>query len=185
MTEPRRFWSSHKGQGEVVKWLREHAGYESHGCLIFPFCRNPQKGYGMVGLEGKQLYAHRYMCELVNGPPPTPRAQARHSCGNGHLGCVHPKHLLWGSNSKNQIDRYTHGTVVSHSGTRTKLTTEQVAEIRALKGLMTQIEIAKKIGVKIGVVEYWQRHDRPPNQPGTSSATIYRRRKAAQRAAVT
>jgi hypothetical protein len=95
-----------KGNGAAVKWLRDRATYNGDGCLIFPFSRNPQKGYGMFGNNGELLYAHRFMCELANGPPPTRKHQTLHSCGNGHGGCVHPQHLSWGTNSDNQRDRW-------------------------------------------------------------------------------
>jgi len=33
---------------------------------------------------------------------------AHHSCGNGHLGCVNPKHLYWGDASQNAKDAAKH-----------------------------------------------------------------------------
>lgn len=138
-----------------MDWLRAHANYASDECLIWPFSRIP-KGYGQLGI--RRTYAHRFMCELVNGPPPTPKHQTRHDCGNGHLGCVNPRHLSWATNSQNQLDRRRHGTA---KVPRKRLTAEQVEEIRRLKGIETQASIASRLGVKTACVEYWQRVDRP------------------------
>jgi hypothetical protein len=157
------------GNGKAVNWLRDHIAYEGDDCLIWPFSR--ARGYGNFGLRGQQHYAHRYMCEIVNGPPPSLRHQAAHSCGNGHNGCVNPKHLSWKTQSDNQLDRRKHGTHnIAEWGKRGKvgkLTGEQVIEIRKLKDTKTHAELAKMFGVgrrNIGAIlgnrswtepEYW------------------------------
>lgn len=171
---PRRYWSSKCGQGEVVNWLRDHSTYVGDDCLIFPFARSKQRGYGQFGLNGEMLYAHRFMCELANGAAPSPLHQAAHSCGKGHTGCVTPKHLSWSTNSGNQLDRRKHGT--KSKGRRQKVTPQQVKEIRALKGVETLEQIAARYDVKRGCIEYWHSHDRPPAPPGTSYSAVYRRR---------
>ncbi len=130
-----------KGIYKTVKWLVEHAGHEGSVCLIWPF--NLVRGYGLFKYHDEFYYAHRYMCALVNGPPPTHKHQARHSCGNGHKGCVHPKHLLWGTQSQNQLDRRKHGTQLNAWwGRKGKLKPDQVRRIRSLEGKMTHDEIA-------------------------------------------
>lgn len=127
-----------RGKGAAIRWIRDHAGYQGDDCLMWPF-RGPN-GYGVFGYLGKQYYAHRYMCELVKGPPPTPEHEAAHSCGRGQFGCVNPCHLSWKTPSDNQRDRRLHGT--KSSGGRGRLTDEQAAQIRALRGAMPQREIA-------------------------------------------
>lgn len=149
-----------QGRGET--WLRANAGYQGEGCLIYPFYRSPQRGYALIGIGGKMVYAHRFMCELVNGPSPSSQHQAGHSCGRGHAGCVHPLHLSWKTNSDNQRDRRRHGTHLGAKGSRTRLSPEQVAQMRALKGRETIETIAQRFGVKRGCVEYWHKHSRPP-----------------------
>jgi hypothetical protein len=133
-----------KGKGAIVIWLREHAAHEGDNCLIYPF-RRIHTGYGQFSFEGRLHYANRFMCELAHGPAPTPDHQSAHSCGNGDEGCVHPGHLSWKTRSENQLDRREHGT--TKQGRRFKLTPEQVAEIRSLKGQKTQTEIAGMFGV--------------------------------------
>lgn len=84
-----------KGKGKVAQWLREHASHTGLNCLAYPFFRNQWTGYAQFGFEGKMLYAHRFMCELKNGPAPSDKHHAAHTCGNGHMGCVNPMHLAW------------------------------------------------------------------------------------------
>lgn len=128
-----------RGNGAAVRWLREHASYDGDGCLIWPFARL-KNGYGTLAYLGDCHYAHRFMCELVNGPPPSPLHETAHSCGKGHEGCAHPKHLSWKTKSGNMLDSKRHGTHIRSR--RNRLKPEQVAHIRALKGTMTQAEIA-------------------------------------------
>lgn len=134
-----------KGRGAAILWLHDHVSCDSDCCLIWPFAR--VRGYGNVSFEGKLYYAHRVMCELANGPPPTPDHQAAHSCGKGDEGCVHPKHLSWKTQSGNQLDRRQHGTTNASNGWTGKLSWQQVEEIRALKGKKTQAEIALIYGI--------------------------------------
>jgi hypothetical protein len=64
----------------------------------------------MLGYLGDTLYAHRLMCQLAHGDPPTPDHIAAHSCGRGHEGCVNPNHLSWKTYSENELDKRVHGT---------------------------------------------------------------------------
>jgi hypothetical protein len=133
-----------KGQGRAHKWLLDHVAYPHDYCLIWPFSRT--RGYGHFRHLGGQLqYAHRYMCELVNGPAPEGH-EAAHSCGRGDDGCINPGHLSWKTKTDNALDCADHGTQAKHrTGRQGKLTTSQVAEIRTsgLKGC----ELAKLFGV--------------------------------------
>lgn len=151
-----------KGNGKAAQWLYDRATHSGDDCLIYPFARSRQKGYGFLGHNGQHQYAHRFMCELANGPAPTPEHQAAHSCGKGHTGCVNPRHLRWATNSENQLERRAHGTGKPPNQPKRKLTVEQIAEVRALKGKVTQYELAQRFGVKTGSIEYWQSHDKPP-----------------------
>src|SRR5215471_14726746 len=92
-----------------LEWIQERVGHAGDDCLQWPFSRS-SSGYGILFHEGKVVYAHRTMCELANGKPPTPKHHASHSCGRGHLGCVNPRHLEWKTAAENQQDRRKHGT---------------------------------------------------------------------------
>lgn len=101
-------------------------------------------------------YAHRFMCELINGEPSPEKPQAAHRCGNGHLGCVNPRHLSWSNQSDNHKDRRKHGTAATSIGNRSRLTLAQIAQIRALKGKQTQLATARQFGISHANVRYWQ-----------------------------
>lgn len=136
-----------KGKGKTANWMREHIRHEDPKCLIWPFFRNPN-GYGQIGFEGKMHYTHRLMCEMAHGAPPTPKHEAAHKCGNGHQGCVNPKHLAWKTKAENRRESNQHGKGArSPHGNRGKLTPAAVAEIMALKGTMRQIDIAARYNV--------------------------------------
>lgn len=163
-------------RGPGLKWLREHLDYRGDECLIWPYFRDPDHGGGKLSVDGKLYWAHNYMCILVHGPAPADKPQAAHSCGNRHLGCVHPKHLDWSDNSGNQHDRRAHGRPEGANGRLTHLTSEQVAEIRKAKGKVPQFTLARLLGVKRGTIEYWQRTTHDPFQPSTNKYNIARRR---------
>lgn len=130
-----------KGQSAGKKWLEDNVSYSADACLLWPFSIN--SGYGQFNVYGKGIKAHRYMCELVNGPAPSPQHDAAHSCGNRR--CVSPRHISWKTKTENQLDRRLHGTKAN--GKRGKLTYEQRLEIRSLRGSVTQLELAQRYGV--------------------------------------
>jgi len=140
------------GKGAAIAWLRHHVNYDADFCLIFPFYRDPN-GYGMLGYLGKRHYAHRFMCELVNGPAPGPEYEAAHNCGNGAGGCANPRHLEWKTKIGNRQDSIAHGTGVRNRGGNVRsLNEDQVAQIRAMKDQKTQFEIAAMFGVSAPTV---------------------------------
>ena len=138
--------------GEPQRWIKENASYQGDDCLIWPFERT-RHGYGTVRQNGKKRVASRVMCEEAHGEAPSPKHEACHSCGRGDHGCMTPKHLRWGTKFDNSADRIAHGTWI-HGETvpASKLTRDQVIEIAALKGTMTQRQIAEKFGVGVGAV---------------------------------
>lgn len=92
-------------------------------CIDWPFTRD-RKGYG-VWVIG----AHRTVCLMAHGQPPSHIHQAAHSCGRPS--CVNPAHLRWATPKENQADQLRHGT--RNRGTRNgrnKLMTPEVLEIR-------------------------------------------------------
>lgn len=118
-----------KGNGAGIKWLMAHVAHQGDECLIWPFYRMPVKGYGTLGYCGKVWKAHRLMCVLAKGEPPSPEHQAAHSCGRGDDGCVNPRHLSWKTALGNRLDSNEHGTGRPRKPRR--LTLDQVEQIRA------------------------------------------------------
>ena len=133
------------GHGEPSKWLRDHVHYSSDECLIWPFAVG-RDGRGRVSDISPQ--AHRAMCILTNGKPPTALHEAAHSCGKGHEGCVHPKHLYWATPIENCADQIAHGTRIRGTDRHNaRLSEEQVRQIRLLKGALSQAKIGARFGV--------------------------------------
>lgn len=136
--------------GEPLRWLKEAIARDEEGCIYFLY----GKGYGQVTLDGKKMGAHRAACFLLFGTPEGGNYQACHSCGNGHLGCVNPKHLYWGTQSTNEIDKLKHGTDIrGEKHPLAKLTEAQVIEIKEMiiQGIPTSL-IAEKYSVSWGAI---------------------------------
>lgn len=132
-------------KGSLIAWLRKNAPSQTNECLTdWPGARS--EGRPVINYNGKLTAAARLMCEMVNGPPSFPRADSAHSCGNGHLGCLTPKHLSWKTRAANQADRVLHGT--ANRGERSasaKLTQSEVLLIT--KDKRSARVIAKERGV--------------------------------------
>ena len=101
-------------------------------------------GYGMITLNRKNVYAHRYAYELFIGKIPE-GLNLMHSCDNP--GCVNPWHLTPDTQLQNCLDakgkgRLKHGE--QHHNCR--LSTKQVEAIRA--DTRKQTEIASDYGIK-------------------------------------
>lgn len=137
---------SNKGQGKGIAFLRLMLGHRGSACVFWPFTRDTS-GYGQCAHEGKLVRAHRLMCEMTYGPAPDVKSEAAHSCGRGHEGCINPNHLSWKTPTENKLDTVAHGNGKKSGGPRRKLTDDQVAEIRRLKGVKTYREMAEIFGV--------------------------------------
>ena len=132
-------------QGVGLAWIDAHKTAEDGPCLIWPFGRF-RNGYGFVVHEGKATNTSRVMCLAAHGEPTAGAVFALHSCGGGGDGCVHPKHLRWGTQQANMLDSVNDGTrsrgEEQHAA---KLTEQAVREIRSSKA--RQIDLAAKFGV--------------------------------------
>ena len=93
-------------RGSVKQFILDNAGHTGDECLIWPFNRSSKHGYAVIRKEhfGSGM-AHRSMCIVAHGPPPTDKHEAAHSCGKGHKGCVNPRHLSWKTPTENNRDR--------------------------------------------------------------------------------
>jgi hypothetical protein len=141
--------------GEPMRYfLNEVLSYEGDECLIWPYARNGA-GYGHMLLDGTTQLISRLVCAEIYGSAPTPKHEAAHSCGKGHEGCVAKRHLSWKTPVANAADRVAHGT-----NYRVELTSAQIIEIRALRGVLSQGKIGAKFGLHqttIGRIQRGQR----------------------------
>lgn len=134
--------------GEPHRYYRDAVlTHDGDDCLSWPYAVSVG-GYGRMKKGGTMRFVHRLVCEDVNGPPPTSKHEAAHSCGNGHLGCVNPKHLSWKTNAENVADRVAHGTVaMGEKNGQSILSEDDVHAIRSMQGVCPVSETAAQFGV--------------------------------------
>lgn len=128
--------------GTPLLWLRERFDADdTDECIFMPGKRTRKT----VELEGRTTGAHIVVCTWQNGPRPG-SMDASHLCGNGHLGCVNRRHLIWETHADNLRRRDNHGTLLrgeNHPSTR--LSETEVRQIRADN--RTHREIAADYGI--------------------------------------
>jgi hypothetical protein len=131
-------------RGAPMQWLFSNTTHEDRDdCLIWPFARG-SKGYGSVKFRGRTMGAHRAMCILAHGEPPSDgRWDAAHSCGNGNIACVNPNHLRWATMAENAADTAKHGSLRGTKQCKCRLSENDVRRIRAMRGTMSAREIGR------------------------------------------
>lgn len=132
--------------GAVRLWIVDHLNFDGRDCLIWPFNKCPRSGEALMTVQKSTMRPTRFICAMIYGPPPTPKHEAAHSCGNGHKACVHPKHLRWATHAENEADKKSHGTAaigVRHG--MSKLSEDAVILIRAADGS------CRTVGEKFGI----------------------------------
>lgn len=105
-------------------------------------------GYGQLGKARPEVgihLAHRLSYEIHFGPIPEGLV-VRHRCDNKV--CVNPDHLIPGTAKDNSRDAMERGLLAyGDRNPSTRLTPEQVEEVRALRGTAYQKEIAAMYGI--------------------------------------
>lgn len=120
------------------------------GCLECT-CAIHKKGYGWVGVSGKQFTAHRVVWTATVGPVPDDK-WLLHSCDNRR--CINIDHLHCGSPSQNNQEcvergRWRWGKLAG------KLNPQRVREIRIARNKgITQRDAAKAFGVSQSMISH-------------------------------
>lgn len=140
-------------------WFAEHKYYQSDECLIWTADgrRSLTVSVAVVGEasghEGQgKINVGRAMCIIAHGKPPTSAHVAAHWCGNGHLGCVNPRHLRWATQRENMADRFLHG--VRTNANAPHANEAQIRAIETLAETMTAEEIAAAFRVETKTIEH-------------------------------
>lgn len=101
----------------------------NNGCVEWTGCTDA-KGYGVLGVNKKNIKAHRISYEMTNGKIPDGLV-IRHKCDNKK--CINPNHLETGTNSENINDRELRGRGAKYEKHgMSKLTNSDVLAIRRL-----------------------------------------------------
>lgn len=113
-------------------------------CVLYPGPIN-QYGYGCpLTINKRRVAPHVYATELRDGPCP-PDMECLHGSCNNPL-CI--RHTHWGTHAENAADTIRDGTSRRNKQTRSKLTDDDVFEIRRLAATGLQfVVIAKQFGV--------------------------------------
>jgi hypothetical protein len=114
------------------------------GCWIWTASLN-RNGYGKAKVDGKDITAHRWSWMLHNGAIP----DGLHVCHTCDVrACVNPAHLWLGTHKDNNDDKIRKGRQSDHvPPPKRTLTEDQVREIRASRGKMGVVALAKLFGV--------------------------------------
>jgi len=148
-----RFWAKVDKNGPIVSHVK------GLGCCWLWKAATNSDGYGLVGVDGRTLRAHRVSWEIHNGPIPAGMC-ILHRCDNP--ACVNPAHLFLGTDADNIRDCVAKGRHVTHpappgEGHRSaKLTDANVLEIRKLyaAGGVFQRELGERFGVSRQNISY-------------------------------
>ncbi|WP_352842055.1 HNH endonuclease [Mesorhizobium sp. M0514] len=137
-----------------MEWVVNSLERRTDECFSWPFARN-SNGYCRLTFRGFNDYAHRVICLLRHGYPPSPKHEAAHSCGKGHEGCLNHEHLRWATRSANQQDRSLHQT--DKRGSRhhfAKVTEEQARIVKGLGETQTVAQTAAAVGISYSAAHH-------------------------------
>lgn len=124
--------------GETAfEYLTRNRTFDGDECLFMPNSR-PHVRH-MISYFGERRPAAAFMCQFAHGGRPDGNV-VRHKCGNGHLNCVNPKHLVWGTPDDNRNDHRLH-TAASLDDVTPEQAVEITASTKPAKVLAVEMQI--------------------------------------------
>lgn len=141
----RKNWDRKKQIQDAVRRIEKRKRIDSSGCWIYTGGKN-HSGYGRVSMANERhARTHRIMFEHVNGPVDS-KMDVCHKCDVPS--CFNPDHLFLGTRKDNMKDAKLKGRTAScEKHWKTKLSNEDINEIKKLSGKISQNKIGKKFGV--------------------------------------
>jgi hypothetical protein len=141
------------GRGYAI--LCEMSDTRTDECVLWPYTKGCQMGYGQVRSEGKLNYCHHLSFIRHNGPIPEGKI-VLHKCDTPL--CLNPRHLFLGTHHDNNQDMKQKGrSTAGEKSSSRKLAGDQVREIRRRyqKGvpLLGQIGLAAEFGVSRSLIQ--------------------------------
>lgn len=134
---------------EPQKFVREAANTATDECIFWPFSKF-RTGYGRYTQKDKRLAAHREVCRIAHGNPPSGLIHAAHSCGERL--CVNPRHLRWATPKENEQDKISHGRSLRGSNHSNARLTE--ADVRAIRASSDPIgQLSERYGLSAAHTE--------------------------------
>lgn len=120
--------------GEVQDWMKKYVESvtEASGCTAWPFSTFKRSGRACAYNSRRRSIemAGRTTWEMLYGRSFPEGSQARHLCGNGHLGCANPFHIIPGTHAENVADRARDGReLVGERNPKAVLTDATVLQI--------------------------------------------------------
>ena len=128
-----------------------------NGCWLYTGGKTGS-GYGVLTKNNKPVLVHRLSYNIHFGDIP-PGLCVCHKCDNPL--CVNPEHLFLGTHDANMKDKMKKGRAIVNQGSKhplSKLTEENVREIKSLFGKVKQIDIAEKFKVSIATINDIKHH---------------------------
>jgi hypothetical protein len=141
----------HNQNPEAKLFIQKALNYNEDACLIWPFSLN-RDGYAQIHIRTNNEKVSRIICEHFHGQPPTNKHDAAHLCNI--RACINGKHLEWKTRKENIADELIFET--RNRGEKhglSKLTQEQVIEIKKLLRNHTMASIARRFKVDPGTIQ--------------------------------
>lgn len=136
---------AHNEDREAKFWARIDKN-GPNGCWIWAVGARDKWGYGDLRWDGKHVQAHRLAWKLLRGDPG--KLDCLHKCDNPP--CCNPDHIYLGTDADNHRDMRERGR--TNYITRSKLTEDQVREIRSAYSGSNAHELAAKYAVSAATI---------------------------------